>query len=174
MSAVVFAAQIHTNDGPVPAGLRSTVGCADAVRMQLERAFRRASRGMATALAAVVLTVALGACGGSSGSKAGGTPTFTNPNRPIEVKVNQEFEVRLAANASTGYSWRVGQTVPALATELDAHYVAPNTGRVGAGGTAVIRFKATKQGMGGLGLAYVGPGTNAPIARTVTFRLTVS
>jgi len=142
--------------------------------MQLEVGFPHAGRGMATALMAIVLAVVLGACGGSSGSKAGGTPTFTNPNRPIEVRMNQEFEVRLAANASTGYSWRVGQTVPALAKELDAHYVAPKTGRVGAGGTAVIRFKATKQGKGGLGLAYVGPGTNAPIGRTVTFQLTVT
>jgi predicted secreted protein len=142
--------------------------------MQLERGFRRAGHGMAAAVLSVVLAVALGACGGSSGSKAGGTPTFTNPNRPIEVKVNQEFEVRLAANASTGYSWRVGQTVPALAKQLDARYIAPKTGRVGAGGTAVIRFKATTHGTGGLGLAYVGPGTNAPIGRTVTFRLTVS
>jgi predicted secreted protein len=141
--------------------------------MQLERGSRRTGRGTAAFLTAVVLAAVLGACGGSSGSKAGGTPTFTNPNRPIHVKRNQEFEVRLAANASTGYSWRVGQTVPALVKELDAHYVAPKTGRVGAGGTAVIRFKATKQGKGGLGLAYVGPGTNAPIARTVTFQLTV-
>jgi predicted secreted protein len=153
--------------------LRSTAPAADAVRMQLERGVRRTGRGMAVVVA-VALAVVLGACGGSSGSKARGTPTFTNPNRPIEVKVNQEFEVRLAANASTGYSWRVGQTVPALAKELDAHYVAPKTGRVGAGGTAVIRFRATKHGTGGLGLAYVGPGTKAPIARTVTFRLTVS
>jgi predicted secreted protein len=175
MWVTAFVTDIHANevacDGPT---LRSRAACADAVRMQLERRFLRAGRAMAATLTAVVLAVVLGACGGSSGPKAGATPTFTNPNRPIEVKRNQEFAVRLAANATTGYSWRVGQTVPALVKQLDAHYVAPKTGRVGAGGTAVIRFRATQRGTGGLGLAYVGPGTNAPIARTVTFQLTVS
>jgi predicted secreted protein len=155
--------------------LRSGGGRADAVRMQDGARSRSTCRGiLATAIVVVALVAALGACGGSSGSTAKGTPSFSDPSTPITVKVGQDFDIRLAANPTTGYSWRVGQTVPALAQQISARYVAPKTDKVGAGGTAVVRFEATKRGTGGLALAYVGPGTDAPTARTVTFQLTVT
>jgi predicted secreted protein len=142
--------------------------------MGTDRPFRRAPSVVAVVAVALAAVVLLAACGGGSSTpSAHGTRTFTDPGKRIEVKLNQVFEVHLSANAGTGYSWRVGQTTPALVKEVGARYDAPKTSRAGAPGTAILRFRATARGEGGLGLAYVAPGRNGAVARTTTFEIKV-
>ena len=131
----------------------------------------RGTRAVPTGVACALLATAA-ACASSSRA-AEGTPTFTNPKDPIEVRVGQRFHVSLPSTPGTGYSWRVGQTQPAHVQQTGARSVPPTTTPAGAAGRQVFDFEATAKGEGALALVSVGPGTDAPVGKTAQFRITV-
>ena len=63
--------------------------------------------------------------------------------------------VRLSSNPSTGYAWRVSSGIGPVLRLVGQSYTAPRDGqRVGAPGTAVLRFRAVRVGQRVLRLAY--------------------
>jgi inhibitor of cysteine peptidase len=85
--------------------------------------------------------------------------TFGSADSGTEIEVNTglTFEVRLEANPSTGYEWRllddastVLEPLGAMAYEQDRS----TTGRPGAGGTNVWRFRAIHSGLDTLRMEY--------------------
>lgn len=73
-----------------------------------------------------------------------------------EVAVGDEFELRLDANASTGCSWVVTGLEESVLELVSNEYVEGGNaeGRLGAGGQAVLRFRAVAPGRTVIELAY--------------------
>ena len=82
--------------------------------------------------------------------------------------------VRLPSNPSTGYAWKVrSRTRPVLVLSGRTFMPPKPSQRVGAPGTAVLRFRAAAKGATALRLAYVRPWETG-VAPTKTFILRVS
>ena len=98
-------------------------------------------------------------------------------SKPITVMTGQTFNVTLASNPTTGYSWALAKPLdPKLLTLVTNIYQRPETRLVGAGGQEVWTFKAD----GGVGrtdiaLKYVRPWeTNVPPVQTTNFVVLIS
>ena len=78
--------------------------------------------------------------------------------KPIAVRVGQEFKITLPYNTSTGYQWLLA-TPPnvKLVKLLSSEYTRPETNSLGAGGDMVWTFQALAQGKTEMGLNYVRP-----------------
>lgn len=83
--------------------------------------------------------------------------------------------VSLGANATTGYSWRLSGVDRTVLRPDATSYVESKhpPGIVGAGGIAVLTFKAAARGRTTLKLAYVGPGRSPPTAKRFTVSVVV-
>ena len=70
----------------------------------------------------------------------------TNGN-PVSVGQSEEFEIRLAATPTTGYTWQVVNAPPQIQA-LGNSYVQPTQGQPVAGGSGVqvFRFRALQAG----------------------------
>lgn len=93
------------------------------------------------------------ACGGD-----GEVQIFTDDEigLVIEVEPNEEFEIRLESNPSTGYAWEVSaMTSPDLVMLKSEDYEERETELVGAAGTEVFVFAAGNEGAGILRLEYI-------------------
>jgi inhibitor of cysteine peptidase len=84
--------------------------------------------------------------------------------------------VRLPSNPSTGYAWKVRScTRPVLVLSARTYVPPKPSQRVGASGTAVLRFRAGAKGATALRLAYVRPWeTGVAPAKTFTLRVSVA
>lgn len=82
------------------------------------------------------------------------TPEFKSEQRT--VKVGDTFEIRLDANATTGYAWEVAELEESKVRLVSNEYVESNTSGqvVGAGGQSVLRFEALAQGQTTIKLVY--------------------
>jgi predicted secreted protein len=68
----------------------------------------------------------------------------------------EEFEVRLASNPSTGYSWVIpADSLPVSIRLMSDGFDPGETGLVGAAGTQWFRFEAAEPGSGILRLEYL-------------------
>jgi inhibitor of cysteine peptidase len=115
------------------------------------------------ALAAATLAApALAGCGSKDEPEPDELPAaplrVTDLNRPVEVQVGDRFEIPLAANPTTGYSWVPTDTRPRqrIVSYEGSDYV-PEPGtkdQVGAGGEQVLRFEATGNGRTTIELVY--------------------
>jgi inhibitor of cysteine peptidase len=96
--------------------------------------------------------------------------------KPITVTAGQTFNVTLASNPTTGYSWALAKPLdPKLLTLVTNIYQRPETRLVGAGGNEVWTFKAAGEGRTDISLKYVRPWeTNVPPVRTTNFVVVVS
>lgn len=76
--------------------------------------------------------------------RAGSVVTIgaADANRKVDLQVGDELRVELAANATTGYSWRAPSTLPSGLKFVSQSYAPTGVG-VGGGGVATLRFKAT-------------------------------
>lgn len=83
--------------------------------------------------------------------------------------------VRLPSNPSTGYAWKVAGGVDRMLALAGRAYVPPTDAtRVGAPGTAILRFRAATPGSARLRLVYVRPWEKSVAPqRTFTLRVTV-
>jgi predicted secreted protein len=129
---------------------------------------------MALALALTLPAVALTACGNKEGS--GGDIvklTAKDSDTTKEVALGEVIDIELEQKtASTGYTWQVKEDGSPALEELPSITEAP-TGPPGASGSTVLRFKAVEVGQGLVEAQYVGPGTDAEVAQTVTYNFAV-
>ena len=123
---------------------------------------------LASALAflALAATAAAGSVVGIGEQSAGTT---------VRLHRGDTLAVSLGANATTGYSWRLSSVDRTVLSPDATTYVGSKhaPGIVGAGGVAVLTFKAVAQGRTALKLAYVGPGRNPPTAKRFTVSVIV-
>jgi predicted secreted protein len=95
--------------------------------------------------------------------------------KTVVLHRTDRLRIRLAENPSTGYHWQFAKRpAPAILRFVSSTFVAPpqtEPPTVGAGGTRVYLYRARGMGRTTLRLKYVGPGSNAPVARR--YRLTV-
>ncbi len=104
------------------------------------------------------------------------TVTALDDGRQVALRVDNVLVVELPANRTTGYSWAVSATAGSVLERdgepLYLEQVPP--GRVGAGGTEVWRFRATRPGRQSLRFEYRRPWEKsvAP-AKVVTYEVIV-
>jgi predicted secreted protein len=84
-------------------------------------------------------------------------PGFRDTSRPIAVRPGQEFEIAVPSNATTGYHWRLKESMdPSVGSFLANEYVEdPNPKHLtGVGGTEYWAFKALNVGKAKVVLRY--------------------
>ena len=97
-----------------------------------------------------------------------------NISKQITIAEGTELIVDLAANPSTGYSWtQPAIGTPAVITQIDSKYVAPETKALGAAGVQVWTFKASEKGTTTVKMDYSRPWEGGEKAEW-TFTLTVT
>ena len=130
-------------------------------------------------MAALLVATSLAACGDDDDDGADKEVQLSEADngKTVTVALGREVVVALASNPTTGYSWAVVRPEPAnLELQGEPHYVAANppTPVVGAGGTEVFTFKATKSGTSTLSMAYRRSfEPTAPPAKTFTVTVEV-
>ncbi|MFP6665526.1 MAG: protease inhibitor I42 family protein [Deltaproteobacteria bacterium] len=123
--------------------------------------------------APLVLTLALfcllAGCALTSGGPA------VAPAASFVVAAGEEFDVRLLANRSTGYSWALGAALDESRLTLVRHeYDAPAAGRPGEGGISMWRFRGVASGRTTLLFFYRRPwALDAGPARTMQYSVVV-
>ena len=131
-----------------------------------------------SALVSVVALTALLAVG-ASGPLAARAETITVGPRACGTQRTLHrgdlLVVRLPANASTGYGWKLRSGARTVLALVGRAYVPPkDTTRVGAPGTAVLRFRAAAAGKTVLRLGYARSWEKGvPPAVAFTLRVTV-
>ena len=108
-----------------------------------------------------------------NGSDDGVTVTKSGP---IDLKVGERATIELEANQTTGYQWApTAEPDAAVVTVVSDTYVAPETDRVGAGGSQKIVIEGVAPGTTSLAMGYSRPWEQGtPPAETATFQVTVS
>ncbi len=89
--------------------------------------------------------------------------TMADNNQNVNAKVNQEVELTLDANATTGYNWAFITYVDGddVVEELVEKYVPDEAdGKLGVGGKAIYRIKLLKAGEVYITANYVRAGTD--------------
>ena len=77
----------------------------------------------------------------------------TYNEREIELRVGEEFEIRLPENPTTGFRWRlVSNGEPVCVLQSD--FFEPSDSTPGRGGSHSWRFQAAQVGLGNIDLVY--------------------
>ncbi|MCL2473607.1 MAG: protease inhibitor I42 family protein [Alphaproteobacteria bacterium] len=83
---------------------------------------------------------------------------FAEPIMKISVRKGNTFSVRLDANATTGYTWRLAKPLDAkLLHLLASDYEANPGGLMGAGGFEIWTFDAVNAGVTDISFEYIRP-----------------
>ncbi len=69
-----------------------------------------------------------------------------NSGQQIEVKSQQEFQIVLDANPTTGYTWTLIDTIPTIKTSLQNSQFTKSSDLLGAPGQQIFSFKANFTG----------------------------
>ena len=115
---------------------------------------------MTLILLSLFYTVALIALvGGTQWHDVGESDVTGRVGSEVTLKTGQLLRVRLRSNPTTGYSWAQDVKIdPPLLIQLGAPtYDAPTSGKMGAGGHEIFRFKSTKPGKASLQFSYRRP-----------------
>jgi inhibitor of cysteine peptidase len=92
----------------------------------------------------------------------------------IVLRPDQRLEIRLPANATTGYSWQAaGLRGPALAETAKPQYLAPSSNLAGAGGVQTFSYTARTPGSERLSFSYQRPWEKVQPSRTFALSVTV-
>jgi uncharacterized protein YggE/predicted secreted protein len=78
-------------------------------------------------------------------------------NITVYAYANEEFQVTLDSNPSTGYEWQVRSMDETIARLVNDEYTPSESGLVGAGGKQVLTFEALGEGKTTILLEYVRP-----------------
>lgn len=120
----------------------------------------------------VPMCAALGACGPMSGISEA-TLTEANDGQTVSLLKTSRLRVDLAANATTGYSWTLGDLPAGVVESVGAAVYTPDAapeGMVGSGGRSSWTFAAKKPGRETLRFEYRRAWEkDQPAAKTVTF-----
>lgn len=118
----------------------------------------------------VTLTALSAACaGGGSEIKQ-----YNESKTSIQCSAGEQFEIMLASNPTTGYTWDKNEVYDKAYLELvKSNYIAPQTDRVGAGGTQQYIFKALKAGSTTIKMTYKRSWESTASDKTITFGVTI-
>jgi uncharacterized protein YggE/predicted secreted protein len=78
-------------------------------------------------------------------------------NTTVHASANEEFQITLDSNPSTGYQWQVRSIDETVARLVNDEYIPPASGLVGASGEQVFTFEALEEGKTTIKLEYVRP-----------------
>ena len=132
--------------------------------------------------AIAALAVFAGACSAAMGSPKQttigvGYDEFSQGkkiSKQISIAEGTELVVDLAANPSTGFSWtQAAIATPAVLSQVDSKYVAPETAALGATGRQALTFKGSTKGTTTVRMDYSRPWEGGEKAEW-TFALTVT
>jgi len=133
--------------------------------------------GLAVFLAIAVCCATVAGCAVPTRSKLSGGPVRVDASfdgSTVELVPGAQLTVALEGNPSTGYDWKVAETLPAqLDAGEDTFETTAASGVVGAGGTRVFAYTAAEAGTGVLELEYVRAWEKG-VPPERTFRLTVT
>jgi len=113
-------------------------------------------------IAFVAVLAALAACAGAPREVSAPAPVVIDASAEsaVVLRAGQELVIRLRANPSTGYGWRLAQGAAAVLAPAGTPAFEPDAnaqGRVGAGGIEAWRFHAIAAGRGTLRFEYRRP-----------------
>lgn len=81
--------------------------------------------------------------------------SVTDVHLPVRSRPGEKFDIRLEANYTTGYTWKLEDVEdPSVVELINEDYVVDNPDRIGAGGTAIFTFLAKHRGRTSLTLLY--------------------
>lgn len=101
-------------------------------------------------------------------------PSYTPGQTGVRVKAGRPFQLRLPANAGTGYSWQPQGPLPPGVTLLGTFARPGSVLKPGAPGEDVLVFRARSVGKLHLVVQYVRPWErNAKPAKVLVFTVTV-
>lgn len=134
--------------------------------------------GQATAMSVLAMKKAAGGGSGGAYGVVINVPNLPAGDQPIAVsfRAGDDFTIRIAANHTTGYQWRLAGALDAkVVTCTGSTYEAPSEAVAGKGGTEVWSFKAAGKGAATIKLDYVRPWEqDAKPAATQSFNVTVN
>lgn len=118
------------------------------------RVGRRGARWLVVSAVVIVVTVVAASTGGSTARETITVgPAASGTQRTVHR--GDRLVIRLPSNPSTGYAWTVRAPArPVLVLTGRSFVAAPDGGRVGASGTAVLRFRVAAAGRRTVRLAY--------------------
>jgi len=119
-------------------------------------------KAVAVIIAFLSLTTFIGSSFGWIGEKHGkrhrAEMKYTDPMKPIRVKVGKKFVIVLESNPTTGYQWQLAQPLDESKVKgLGSKYKGVHTKRVGAGGRETWNFRSVGQGKTAISFQYVRP-----------------
>ena len=121
----------------------------------------------------VALAMLLPACG-QQGFSSKEVKQYNETSTSIQAAVGEQFEISLAGNETTGYSWNKNEVYDKAYVELlSSKYIAPQTDRIGAGGTHQFLFKALKAGSTTIKMTYKRSWESTASDKTITFNVTI-
>ncbi len=126
-----------------------------------------------------LILAALAGCDLRSAAPSTGTGIqlgSSDSGHAITMKTGDQFLVELDANPTTGFTWEVAESDPAILKQIgETEYKsASSTPLAGQGGTQVLRFEAVGSGSTTLKLIYHRPWeTGIPPINTFTLQVTV-
>jgi inhibitor of cysteine peptidase len=119
----------------------------------------------------IVALLVLGLAAGAAAKQVAVVATTKDDGRTLTLQKGQELRVKLDANPSTGYGWKVALSPgPVLTQEGDPTYRSdrPPSAAVGARGVEIWRFRAAQSGRRTLRLDTDGHGSEVPPRLAVT------
>lgn len=90
----------------------------------------------------------------------------------VETKKDEEFEITLAANATTGYEWQL-EFDEKLIELLDRNYKVSDENKIGAGGLETFKFKALDSGETEIIFSYMRPWESKPAIEKKVYKVTI-
>ena len=101
-------------------------------------------------------------------------PEPTDPTQVITVKSNENFDVVLPANPSTGYHWQLVAVPDAnFIQSVGQNYLSEQAAMPGSGGMDVWTFQALNPGETTVTLGYYPPGNETQPDETVIFTVRI-
>jgi len=97
----------------------------------------------------------------------------SDSGQTIEVERGQRVFVVLGANRATGYDWTLEGFGPGPLISLGGPVYAQEAATLGAGGTVIWFFAASRSGKQELAFMYRRPSEQAPPAKTVSYTIAV-
>jgi predicted secreted protein len=95
-------------------------------------------------------------------------------NRIIEANIDQTFTIIIASNPTTGYQWKLAQSLDEKIIKLvSSRYIPPKKRLIGSGGKEEWVFRAVGKGVAAIILEYNRPWEGDPTAKKVIFNVIV-
>jgi len=91
-----------------------------------------------------------------------------------EIGIGESFQIELASNPSTGYSWKwMNKQEMSVVDTTDNQYIPDGPDRIGGGGREIWKFKGLKSGSEVIKLGYTRAWESGPAADTKTIKVNV-